>query len=96
MKSILCASAIVLSTLAALYTPSVEAADPFSLVGKSKCKIEGFKIDPIPVQGCCNQNKGVSLVEDRVIYCHVALEKEGPFRKCVLQVGQATVVDCDY
>ncbi|KAF9972227.1 hypothetical protein BGZ73_004687 [Actinomortierella ambigua] len=77
-------------------TLPIEAASVFSLEGKSKCKIEGFKIDPLPVQACCNENRGISMIDDRLVYCHVDLDKEGPFRKCVQEVGQATVVDCDY
>ncbi|KAF9158350.1 hypothetical protein DFQ26_007729, partial [Actinomortierella ambigua] len=83
---------IALSSLAALYIPTTaEAAGVFSLEGKSKCKIEGFKIDPVPVQGCCNENRGISTIDAKVVYCHVDLDKEGPFRKCVQHIGQATI-----
>ncbi|CAM0141663.1 unnamed protein product [Umbelopsis sp. WA50703] len=64
--------------------------------GNAKCDVQGFKISFSKVTECCLKNVGGSYFHDNTLTCTLPISKEGPFRKCVKDLGFATSVDCDY
>ncbi|KAJ2963239.1 hypothetical protein NQZ79_g1736 [Umbelopsis isabellina] len=64
--------------------------------GNSKCDVKGFKISFSKVNECCLKKTGGSYFHDDTLTCTLPIKKEGPFRKCVKDLGFATSVDCDY
>ncbi|KAF9127343.1 hypothetical protein BG015_004556 [Linnemannia schmuckeri] len=80
--------------LAALLPLAMAASRPFD--GNSRCKVQGFKVAPSMVEPCCLKNMGGSDRQNRILHCKLPIRREGLFRKCVYDLGYATVVDCDY
>ncbi|KAG0248697.1 hypothetical protein BG011_009996 [Mortierella polycephala] len=68
-------------------------ADHRQFDGNSKCQVQGFKISFTKVNECCLRNMGGSDFKDRTLFCTLPIGKEGYFRKCVKDLGYATVVD---
>lgn len=64
--------------------------------GNAKCDVMGFKISFSQVTDCCLKKMGGSYFHDDTLTCTLPIKKEGPFRKCVKDLGFATSVDCDY
>ncbi|KAG2171647.1 hypothetical protein INT43_008373 [Umbelopsis isabellina] len=71
-------------------------ADSKGWDGNAKCDVKGFKISFQKVTDCCLKKNGGSWFHDDTLTCTLPIRKEGPFRKCVKDLGFATAVDCDY
>jgi hypothetical protein len=68
----------------------------YAFDGNSICEVQGFKISFSKVSECCLKNTGGSNFENNTLYCTLPVSKEGPFRKCVKDLGYATSVECNY
>ncbi|KAG0366390.1 MAG: hypothetical protein J3R72DRAFT_445127 [Linnemannia gamsii] len=66
--------------------------------GNSKCSISGFKPSFSKIEDCCLKNMGGSDFnkKKRSLKCKLPIGREGRMRKCVKDLGYATVVTCDY
>ncbi|KAF9384370.1 hypothetical protein BGX21_001318, partial [Mortierella sp. AD011] len=62
-------------------------AAPRPFDGNSKCEVQGFKISFTKVKECCLRNMGGSDFKDRTLFCKLPIGDEGPFRKCVKDLG---------
>ncbi|KAF9981592.1 hypothetical protein BGZ79_006095, partial [Entomortierella chlamydospora] len=58
--------------------------------------VQGFKISFTKAKECCLSNMGGSEFKDRTLFCKLPIGDEGLFRKCVKDLGFATIVDCHY
>ncbi|KAF9368191.1 hypothetical protein CPB97_004875 [Podila verticillata] len=69
-----------------------------ALSGDSKCSISGFKSSLSKINECCLKNMGGSDFDKKknALKCRLPIGREGPMRKCVKDLGFATVVNCDY
>ncbi|KAG0022067.1 hypothetical protein BGZ81_008691 [Podila clonocystis] len=66
--------------------------------GNSKCVISAFKPSWTKINNCCLKHHGGSEF-DKVknnLKCKLPIKREGPMRKCVKDLGYASVVNCDY
>ncbi|KAG0084004.1 hypothetical protein BGZ92_010288 [Podila epicladia] len=88
-----------LATLAslAIAAPAAPAPDA-AFDGNSKCTISAFKPSWSKLNECCLKNMGGSDFEKekKRLNCRLPIGNEGPMRKCVKDLGYASVVDCDY
>ncbi|KAG0036528.1 hypothetical protein BGZ82_004094 [Podila clonocystis] len=66
--------------------------------GNSKCSISGFRPSFSKINECCLKNMGGSDFDKkkRSLKCRLPIGREGLMRKCVKDLGFATVVNCDY
>lgn len=64
--------------------------------GNAKCDVKGYRINFGRVKDCCLRTNGGSWFHHDTLTCTLPIKKEGPFRKCVKNLGYATSVDCDY
>ncbi|KAG0205300.1 hypothetical protein BGX28_003054 [Mortierella sp. GBA30] len=66
--------------------------------GLSKCDVSAFKPNWSKVRECCLKNMGGSDDGNvpKSLHCTLNIEMEGPFRKCVKDLGYASVVECEY
>ncbi|KAG0329245.1 hypothetical protein BG000_000143 [Podila horticola] len=93
---------IVVLTLAALTSVTVTLAAPAgekaAFDGNSKCVISAFKPSWTKINECCLKNKGGSefVKNKNYLKCTLPITRGGPMRKCVKDLGFASVVDCDY
>lgn len=89
--------ALALVSVAMAAPAPVPVADA-ALSGDSKCSISGFKPSFSKINECCLKNMGGSDIDDKkhVLKCRLPIGREGPMRKCVKDLGFATVVNCDY
>ncbi|KAI1297791.1 hypothetical protein EDD11_006924 [Mortierella claussenii] len=81
---------------AALLPLAMAAAGNYD--GNSKCQVSGFKPSFSKIEKCCLDLMGGSNFDKdhRRLGCTLPIKNEGPFRKCVKDLGYATVVDCEY
>ncbi|KAG0352304.1 hypothetical protein BG005_008252 [Podila minutissima] len=90
---------IAILSLATLASLAIAAPAPDAdFDGNSKCTISAFKPSWSKLNECCLQNMGGSDFdkEKRRINCRLPIGNEGSMRKCVKDLGFASVVDCDY
>ncbi|KAF9271609.1 hypothetical protein BGZ74_005870, partial [Mortierella antarctica] len=87
---------IAFVSLAALVSVVMAARSKFD--GNSKCSISGFRPSFSKINECCLKNTGGSDFDKKksTLKCRLSIGHEGPMRKCVKDVGFATVVNCDY
>ncbi|KAF9586159.1 hypothetical protein BGW38_009156 [Lunasporangiospora selenospora] len=71
-------------------------AAPRPFDGNSRCEVQGFKYSPPSVIECCLKHMGGSDFKKDTVFCKLPIGREGRFRKCVRDLGFATVVDCHY
>ncbi|KAG0096249.1 hypothetical protein BGZ93_004833 [Podila epicladia] len=66
--------------------------------GRSKCTIGAFKPSWSKIAKCCHKYKGGSDFDKDKNYlkCKLPIYYEGYMRKCVKNLGYASVVDCYY
>ncbi|KAF8969286.1 hypothetical protein BGZ46_010705 [Entomortierella lignicola] len=76
--------------------PLAIMADPRPFDGNSRCQVQGFKVSFSKINECCLTNMGGSDFKRNTLFCTLPIHNEGPFRKCVKDLGYATVVDCEY
>ncbi|KAF9210886.1 hypothetical protein BGZ59_008801 [Podila verticillata] len=94
MIAILVLALVSVAMAAPTSAPVADAA----LSGDSKCSISGFKPSFSKINECCLKNMGGSDFDKKknVLKCRLPIGREGPMRKCVKDLGFATVVNCDY
>ncbi|KAF8949052.1 hypothetical protein BGZ52_006183 [Haplosporangium bisporale] len=82
----------------AMAAPTSAPVADAALSGDSKCSISGFKPSFSKINECCLKNMGGSDFDKKknVLKCRLPIGREGPMRKCVKDLGFATVVNCDY
>ncbi|KAG0036527.1 hypothetical protein BGZ82_004093 [Podila clonocystis] len=93
MKIAILALASLVSVVLAAPTYEAKAFD-----GNSKCVISAFKPSWSKINECCLKNMGGSEFDKKKnhLKCKLPISREGPMRKCVKDLGYASVVDCDY
>ncbi|KAG0352305.1 hypothetical protein BG005_008253 [Podila minutissima] len=65
--------------------------------GNSKYSISGFRPSFSKINECCLKNTGGSDFDKKnTLKCRLPIGREGPMRKCVKDLGFASVVNCDY
>ncbi|KAF9931593.1 hypothetical protein FBU30_009866 [Linnemannia zychae] len=92
MKFSILAIATFIAPLVAMAAPT----DKPKFDGNSKCEIHGFKYNPPQIVNCCLKNMGGADQQPKFIKCTLPIGREGYMRKCVKDLGFATVVDCVY
>ncbi|KAG0329243.1 hypothetical protein BG000_000141 [Podila horticola] len=93
-----------LATLASLAMAAPAAAPvaaptpDASFDGNSKCEISAFRPSWTKISECCLKNMGGSDFdkEKNHLKCRLPIGNEGLMRKCVKDLGFASVVECDY
>ncbi|KAG0366391.1 hypothetical protein BGX24_003714, partial [Mortierella sp. AD032] len=85
---------IAILTLAAFVSVTLAApkhAKAFD--GNSKCVISAFKPSWTKINECCLKNMGGSDFdkEKNSLNCRLPIRREGPMRKCVKDLGYASV-----
>ncbi|KAG0096250.1 hypothetical protein BGZ93_004834 [Podila epicladia] len=96
--AILSLAALVSVAMAAPGASEVSDAALSKFDGNSKCSISGFRPSFSKINDCCLKNMGGSDVDKKksILKCRLPIGREGPMRKCVKDLGFATVVNCDY
>ncbi|KAG0022065.1 hypothetical protein BGZ81_008689 [Podila clonocystis] len=93
------AAILSLATLAslALAAPAAPVHDA-AFDGNSKCEISAFRPSWTKINECCLKNMGGSDFdkEKNHLNCRLPIGNEGLMRKCVKDLGFASVVECDY
>lgn len=93
---------IAILSLAALVSVAMAAPAPTpapdTFDGNSKCEISAFRPSWTEITECCLQNMGGSDFDKKKnhLKCRLPIGNEGPMRKCVKDLGYASVVECDY
>ncbi|KAF9337479.1 hypothetical protein BG006_004506 [Podila minutissima] len=65
--------------------------------GNSKCSISVFRPLFSKINECCLKNTGgFDFDKKSTLKCRLPIGREGSMRKCVKDLGFATVVKCDY
>ncbi|KAG0041404.1 hypothetical protein BGZ83_001856 [Gryganskiella cystojenkinii] len=95
MKFTVFTALALIAPLVALAAPAANNKKPFD--GNSRCETQGFKVGPPKITECCLKNMGGSeLVEGKIFKCKLPIGREGQLRKCIKDLGFATVTDCTY
>ncbi|KAF9369162.1 hypothetical protein CPC16_004710, partial [Podila verticillata] len=94
--AILSLAALVSVAMAAPASAPAPAPDAFD--GNSKCEISAFKPSWSSITECCLKNMGGSDFDKKKnhLSCTLPIGNEGLMRKCVKDLGYASVVECDY